>query len=232
MWKAQLVDTDTESEPEEAPSEAEESHPLGSRVLFMGEEFKATELSGTRTILSHLSDSSDSTTSLSLDHPLTQASPTPTPTRVSFHRRTARMAVRTQPTLSPGMSARIAEAIALSLSSLCKSYRSFYETPSPSSSPTLPDDSSDSNDERERESHSLDDESHGLDDEGQGLEDEGPGMEEEAAPEGQQQAVLVVDTAASEPLGLGYRAARRRALESTEEIAPSTYEVGRALGLC
>ncbi|GJZ25958.1 hypothetical protein Tco_0570211 [Tanacetum coccineum] len=49
--------------------------------------------------------------------------------------------------------------------------------------------------------------------------------EEEAAPEDQQQAVLVVDTAAIEPLGLGYRAARRRALESIEEITPSTYEV-------
>nr|GEZ34644.1 hypothetical protein [Tanacetum cinerariifolium] len=51
----------------------------------------------------------------------------------------------------------------------------------------------------------------GLDDEGQGLEDEGPGMEEEeeeSAPEGQQQAVLVVDTAVSESLGLGYGAER------------------------
>ncbi|GKE16154.1 hypothetical protein Tco_1423731, partial [Tanacetum coccineum] len=77
----------------------------------------------------------------------------------------------------------------------------------------------------EDESHGLDDESHGLDDESQ--EDEGPSIkekEEEAAPEGQQQAVPVVDTSASEPLGLGYRAARHRALESTEEIAPSTYE--------
>ncbi|GKG37168.1 hypothetical protein Tco_0447341, partial [Tanacetum coccineum] len=43
--------------------------------------------------------------------------------------------------------------------------------------------------------------------------------EEEATPEGQQQAVSVVDTATTEPLGLGYGAARRRALESTEEIA-------------
>ncbi|GJS63591.1 hypothetical protein Tco_0678155 [Tanacetum coccineum] len=43
--------------------------------------------------------------------------------------------------------------------------------------------------------------------------------------EGQQQAVLVVDTAASEPLGLGYGAAKSRALQSTEEIAPSKYEV-------
>nr|GEZ83140.1 hypothetical protein [Tanacetum cinerariifolium] len=62
------------------------------------------------------------------------------------------------------------------------------------------DESSDADDEREGQG--LDDEGHGLDDEGQGLEDEGLGMEvEEVAPEGQQQAVLVVDTAAGEPLG-------------------------------
>ncbi|GKG58932.1 hypothetical protein Tco_0602641, partial [Tanacetum coccineum] len=48
------------------------------------------------------------------------------------------MDVRTQPTLSPGMSARVAEAAALSSSSFRKRYRSSYETPSPSSSPTLP----------------------------------------------------------------------------------------------
>ncbi|GKC65696.1 hypothetical protein Tco_1098294, partial [Tanacetum coccineum] len=47
---------------------------------------------------------------------------------------------------------------------------------------------------------------------------------EEAAPEGQQQTVLVVGTTVSEPLGLRYKAARRRALESMEEIAPNTYE--------
>ncbi|GKD18195.1 hypothetical protein Tco_1207353 [Tanacetum coccineum] len=145
------------------------------------------------------------------------------------------------------MSARIAEAATLSLSSFRKRYRSSYETPSPSSSPTLPvrkryrgtselildtnnegdklgeeDIEEDENDEGQ----GLDDEGQGLDDEGQGLEDEGPGMkEEEAAPKGQQQAILVVDTVASEPLGLGYEAARRRALETTEEIAPCTYEV-------
>ncbi|GJS79335.1 hypothetical protein Tco_0729216, partial [Tanacetum coccineum] len=75
-----------------------------------------------------------------------------------------------------------------------------------------------------------DDEGHGSDDEGHGLEGEGIGLEEEeeAAPEGQQQAVSVVDTAASEPLGLGYGAARRRTLEPIEEITPSTYEVGQS----
>ncbi|GJT85605.1 hypothetical protein Tco_1067322 [Tanacetum coccineum] len=53
------------------------------------------------------------------------------------------------------------------------------------------------------EGHGLGDEDHGLDDESQGLEDEGLGLEEEeAAPEGQQQAVLVVDTAVSEPLDI------------------------------
>nr|GEX48132.1 hypothetical protein [Tanacetum cinerariifolium] len=73
----------------------------------------------------------------------------------------------------------------------------------------------------------LGDEDTKEDDEGHGLEDEGPNMEEEdeVVPGGQQQAVSVVDTAMNEPLGLGYRAARRCALESTEEIAPSTYEV-------
>ncbi|GKA78920.1 hypothetical protein Tco_0785457 [Tanacetum coccineum] len=107
--QAQLVDT--ESEPEEAPLEAEE------------------------TISSYSSASSDSTSPLSPDHLLTHVSPTPTPTRASFHRRTARMAVRTQPTLSSGMSVRIAEAAALSLSFFRKRYRSSYDT---SSSLTLP----------------------------------------------------------------------------------------------
>ncbi|GJY77711.1 hypothetical protein Tco_0483512 [Tanacetum coccineum] len=52
-----------------------------------------------------------------------------------------------------------------------------------------------------------DDEGHDLDDEGRGLEGEGLGLEEEATPEGR---------------------CRRHALESIEEIAPSTYEVGQS----
>ncbi|GJU89735.1 putative ribonuclease H-like domain-containing protein [Tanacetum coccineum] len=95
--QAQLVDTDTESDPEEAPSEVEEL-----------------------TDSSCSSASSDSTSPLSLDHLLTHVSPTPTPTRVSFYHRTTRMAVCTQLILSPGMSARIAEAAALSPSSFYK----------------------------------------------------------------------------------------------------------------
>ncbi|GJW72647.1 hypothetical protein Tco_0129564 [Tanacetum coccineum] len=213
----------------------------------MSEEFEASEPLGTRTVSSHSPISSDSTTPLSPDHPLTHVSPTPTPTRVSFHHRTVRMAMRTQPTLSPGMSACIEEAAALSPSSFCKRYRSSYETSS--SSLTLPvrkryrgtfklildtdsegdelrdedteeDESLDADDERKRsndEGHGLGDEDHGLDDESQGLEDEGLGLKEEAIPEGQQLVVPVVETATSEPLGLGYEALRRRELAVEED---------------
>ncbi|GKB29585.1 hypothetical protein Tco_0868986 [Tanacetum coccineum] len=173
----------------------------------MGEEFEAFEPISTRTDSSHSSDSSDSTTPMSPDHPLTYVSPTPTPTQVSFHRRTARMVVRTQPTLSPGMSARIAETTALSPSSFRKRYRSSYETSS-SSSLTLPG--------RKRY---------------RGLKDAGFGLEEEEA----DQAVLVVETALSKfipppphPLRLGYGALRRHELAVEEDQVPSTFEVGQS----
>ncbi|GJZ33790.1 hypothetical protein Tco_0579226 [Tanacetum coccineum] len=149
------------------------------------------------------------------------------------------MAVRTQPTLSPGMSARIAEAAVLSPSSFCKRYRSSYETSSPSSYLTLPirkryqgtseliedteDESLDSDSERE----SSEDEGPGLEDGGHGSEDEGPGLEEEAELEGQQQAVSFMDTASKEPLSLGYKALRRRELPLGEGSVPSTFVVGQ-----
>ncbi|GJW17951.1 hypothetical protein Tco_0025387 [Tanacetum coccineum] len=202
--QAQLVDTDIELDPEEAPSEAEESQPLGSRLPLMSEEFEAFEPSGTRTISSHSPVSSNSTASLSPDHPLTHVSPTPTPTQVSFH-----------------------QAMTLLDTAFCKRYRSSYETPSLSSSSTLPvrkryqgtselilDTESegdklgdeDTKEDVDEESQGLDNESHGLDDESQSLDDE----------------------TTSKPLGLGYGATRHRALKSTKEIAPSTYEVGQS----
>ncbi|GJX46145.1 hypothetical protein Tco_0271335 [Tanacetum coccineum] len=166
---------DTESEPKEAPSETE--------------EFEDSETSDIRITSSHSTAPSDFTTPLSPDHPLAQTSPTLT--RASYYRSTARMVVRTQPTLSPGMSARITKAAALSPSSFRKRYISSYETPSPSSSPTLPiwkrcrgtselvedikDESSDSDTEKE----GSEDEGPGSEDEGHGSEDEGPGLEEE-----------------------------------------------------
>ncbi|GJR21298.1 hypothetical protein Tco_0969825 [Tanacetum coccineum] len=215
------VITDIESDLEEAPSEAEESEPLGSRVPLMSEEFEASKPSGTRTVSSYSPVSSDSTSPLSPDHPLTHVSPTPTPARVLFHCRTARMVVRTQSTLSPGISARIAEAAALSPSSFRKRYRSSYETSS--SSLTLPVRKryqgtseviidTDSEGDELGEEDTKEDESLNADNEreGQDLDDE---------------AVPVADTAMSVPLGLGYGATRRRSLESIEEIAPSTFEV-------
>ncbi|GKC34837.1 hypothetical protein Tco_1047221 [Tanacetum coccineum] len=82
----------------------------------------------------------------------------------------------------------------------------------------------------EDESSDSDTEREGSDGEGHGSEDEGPGTdeEEEAAPEGQQQAVPVEDTAADEPLRLGYGALRRRELVVGEGEVPNTFEVGQS----
>ncbi|GJW43489.1 hypothetical protein Tco_0072288 [Tanacetum coccineum] len=82
------------------------------------------------------------------------------------------------------------------------------------------------------ERHGMDDESHGLDDEGHGVESDGLGLEEEeeAVPGGQQQAALVVGTAMSASLGLGYGALRRRELALEEDHVYNTFEVGQGSG--
>ncbi|GKE17107.1 hypothetical protein Tco_1424684, partial [Tanacetum coccineum] len=96
------------------------------------------------------------------------------------------------------------------------------------------DESLDADDERKSqglddEGHGLGNEDHGLGDKSQGLEDEGLGFEEEEViPGGQQQAVPVVETTSSEPLGLGYRALRRRDLAVEEDQVPSTFELGQS----
>ncbi|GJZ15873.1 hypothetical protein Tco_0551550, partial [Tanacetum coccineum] len=184
------------------------------------EESEDSDTSGAR------STSSNSTTPLLLDHPLTRTSPTLTPTCASFHRRTARMTMRAQPVMSLGHSARVAEAMALSDSALRKRYRSSYETSS-SSSPALPVRKS-----LDDEGHGLDDEGHGLDDEGRRVESDGLGLEgeEEAVPEGRQRAFSVVGVTASAPLGLGYGALRHRELAVEEEKAYSTFEIGQGSG--
>ncbi|GKF61545.1 hypothetical protein Tco_0181599, partial [Tanacetum coccineum] len=203
------------------------------------------------------------------------------------------MTVRAQPIMSPGHSARVTEAMALSDSAFRKRYRSSYETPSPSPSPspslTLPvrkryrgtselilgidskedeiggedidedegDESLDTDDEREGlddddhglvdddrglddEDRGLDDDDCGLDDEDHGLDDEGHRVEsdelglkeeeEEVVPDGQQREALVVETAASEPLRLGYEALRCRELAAKEDHVRSTFEVGQGSG--
>ncbi|GJU34805.1 hypothetical protein Tco_1183159 [Tanacetum coccineum] len=239
VGQAQLVYT--ESEPEEAPSEEEETNS------------------------SHSLASSDSTALLSPDHLLTYVSPNPTPTRASFHHRTARMTVRAQPVMSPSHSARVTEAMALSDSAFRKRYRSSYKTPSSSLSPAFPvrkryqstselilDTDSEEDEIWEEDTdedeghglddvdHSLDDKGHGLDDEDYSLDDEGRSLdeeglgleesEEEAVLEGQQRAAPVVETVVGEPLGLGYEALRRRELAVEEDQAYTTFEVGQGSG--
>ncbi|GJV33338.1 hypothetical protein Tco_1393738 [Tanacetum coccineum] len=119
------------------------------------------------------------------------------------------------------------KAAALSPSSFPKRYRSSYETPSPSSSPTLPI--------RKRYQgtselvEDIKDESLDSDTEREGSEDKGPGSEEEeVAPEGRQQVAPAKDTAVDEPLGLGYEALRRRELVIGEGEMPSMFEVGQS----
>nr|GFB23126.1 hypothetical protein [Tanacetum cinerariifolium] len=149
--QAQLVDTYTELDLEEAPLEANESQLSGFKVPFEGEEFDAFELLGTRTDSSHSSAPSDFTTPLSPSHPLTHVSPTPTPTRASLHRRTA----------------------------LRKRYRGTSELifDTDSEGDELEDEDTDEDEEDESldadyEREGLDDKGHGLDDEGRSLDDE------------------------------------------------------------
>ncbi|GJZ04728.1 hypothetical protein Tco_0538003 [Tanacetum coccineum] len=225
--QAYLVRTDTESEPiKDLGTESPESpHVIASPISFPDstplvchvEELEGFETSGAG------STSSDSTTPLSPDHPLTHD----TPILVLSLCRTARMAVRVQPTMSPGCSAHIAEVATMSNVAFRKRFRSPYES-LPSSSPTLTVQkryrgtselvlSTDSKaDELGDKEDSLDSDSmsEGAEDEGPAAGDKDPGMrdvgfglgEDEAVPEGQQRVAPVVETAMGEPLGLGYGA--------------------------
>ncbi|GKC33848.1 hypothetical protein Tco_1046232, partial [Tanacetum coccineum] len=123
--QACLVETNAESEPSEDPIDTETPESLqvvASPTLLPDstppachtEESEDSDMFGVR------STSSDSTAPLSLDHLLTRTSPTLTPTHALFHRKTARMTVRAQPVMSLGHSARVAEAMALLDSALCK----------------------------------------------------------------------------------------------------------------
>ncbi|GKA60059.1 hypothetical protein Tco_0759372 [Tanacetum coccineum] len=172
---------------------------------------------------------SDSIAPLAPDHQLTHASPT----LVLILRRTASMAVRVPPTMSPGLSASIAEVATMSNSAFHKRFRSSYESSPSSSPPDLPlrnryrstfelveddDEEEDEDDEEEdKDDEEEDEEDPAAGHEGLAVGDEGPGIrveslslgEDEVVPEGQQRATLVVETAVGEPLGLGYGALRR-----------------------
>ncbi|GJR46999.1 hypothetical protein Tco_1315102 [Tanacetum coccineum] len=244
------IDTDSEpeeapSEPEEAPSETEELQPLATGTTspssdhtptlpdptvspLTNEEFKASEPSDTRIALSYSTASSNSTTPLSPDHPPTQTAPTPILSRPLYYCRTARVAVHTQPAMSPGLSARVTEAMTLSPLSFHKRYKSSYETPSSSSlasSLTLPvrkryRGTSELVEDTETEVEES--EAEGTDSKRGDSKDKGPDSERE------RERTLVKVTTADRPLGLGYGAARRRALDLAEEIAPSTFKTGQS----
>ncbi|GJT42651.1 hypothetical protein Tco_0951366 [Tanacetum coccineum] len=189
--------TDTESEPFKDSIEIEDpqSLPITSAPIpspdytpatpHTDEESKPMEASETRVALPHFNTPpSDSTSPLSLDLPLpTQTSLIPTPSRAYYYRSTARMAMRMQPTLSPGLSARVIEVMTLSLPS-------FLDTKT-------------KGDESEAE---------GTDSESEESEDVGPSSEskEAASEDQQQQTAPVEDTVADESLGLGYGATRLR----------------------
>nr|GEY03611.1 hypothetical protein [Tanacetum cinerariifolium] len=171
----------------------------------MSEEFEAFEPSGTRTVSSHSPVSLDSTAPLSPDHPLSYILPTLTPTRVSFHRRTTRMAVHNQRALSLGITEEVSGTSKLILDT-------------DSEGDELGDEDTEEDEEDESLFTNDERESHGLDDEGHGVDEE-PVLEEH------QQAVLVVEIAASEPLRFGYGALRGRELAVEENQVPSTFEV-------
>nr|GEX84467.1 hypothetical protein [Tanacetum cinerariifolium] len=202
------IATNIESEPLEDPIKTKETKLLSQRTTPLSrdytpafvdytpdtphsnEESEPIEASDTRT-----ASRSHSTSPLSPDHPLTHTSPTPTPSKAFYYRSTARLAVRTQSTLSPNISAKVTEAMDLSPSSFYKRYISSYETPSlppsPVSSPPLPIQKRYQGTSKPiLDTETKDNESEA---EGAGLgsedsKDEGPGSDgEEAASEEQQQ---------------------------------------------
>ncbi|GKC35641.1 hypothetical protein Tco_1048025, partial [Tanacetum coccineum] len=131
-----------------------------------------SDMSGARPTSSYF------TTPLSPDHPLTHT----TPTLVWFLRKTACMAVRVPPAMSPDLSVSIAKVAAMSDSAFCKRFRSSYES-SPSSSPLdiplrMEEDEEEEGEEVE-ESSDSDSKSEDAEDEGLAAEDEGPAIGDE-----------------------------------------------------
>ncbi|GKB21273.1 hypothetical protein Tco_0855196 [Tanacetum coccineum] len=233
--QACLVETDTESEPFEDLVETETpkspnvvesptSLPDSTPPTRHAKESEDSDTSGAR------STSSDFTSPLSPDHPLTHTSPTLVP----FLSRTARMAVRVPPTMSHSLSTSIAEVAAMSDSTFHKRFRSYYKTSPSSSPPDLPsrkhsrgtselieDDEEEDKDEEDKE----EEESSNFDNENEDVRDEGPAPRDEGLAAGDEGLVMRVES-----LGLGYGALRRREIASREGQMPSVFEVGQSSG--
>ncbi|GKE03745.1 hypothetical protein Tco_1395763 [Tanacetum coccineum] len=141
------------------------------------------------------------------------------------------MAMRVLPAMSPGLSASMAEVEAMSDSEFLEEEEDDEEE----------DDEEEDEESLDSDSVSVDAEDKGLTaededlaagDEGLATGDEGLdiGVEslslgrDEAVPEGQQRETPVVEIAVGEPLGLGYRALRRREIALGEGRMPSVFE--------
>ncbi|GJU66839.1 hypothetical protein Tco_1253098 [Tanacetum coccineum] len=112
------------------------------------------------------------------------------PTLVPIIHRTTRMAVRVPPVMSPGLSASMAEVVAMSDSAFRKRFRSSYESSPSSSPPNLPShnryrgtfelvEDNDEEDEEIEESLDYDSVSEDTKDEGPTAEDEDPTAKDE-----------------------------------------------------
>nr|GEW75301.1 hypothetical protein [Tanacetum cinerariifolium] len=197
--QAYLVRMDTKSEPFKGETETHESPHTIAPPTCRVEESQGTGTYGVR------STSLDSTTLLFSDHLLTYT----TPVLVSSLRRTARMAVRVSPAMSPTSLSEEDEEIKESLD--------------------LDSESEDADDEGPTEK----DEDPAARDEGHTSGDEVPSMVveslglggDEAVPKGQQRVALVVKTAMNEPLGLGYEALRCQEIALGEGQMPSVFMV-------
>nr|GEX09754.1 hypothetical protein [Tanacetum cinerariifolium] len=189
--KPYLVGTDTESEPFKGEDETPESPHIMEPPKCHVEESEGSGTSSAR------STSSDSTTPLLPDHPLTHTTPALFPILC----RTACLAVRVPPMMSPGLSAGIAEVATMSDSAFHRRFRYSYDSsPSPTlpvqkryrdtedEGPTAQDEDITAEDEGlaagveilgvDDESYGLDDESYGLDDESYGLYDKSRGLDD------------------------------------------------------
>nr|GEY67877.1 hypothetical protein [Tanacetum cinerariifolium] len=182
--QAYLVGMNTEFEPFEGEARTPESPHIVAPPTCHVEESKGSGTFDAR------STSSDSTTPLSPDHPLTHT----TPVLVPILRRTACMVVCVLPVMLHGLSVGMAEVAAMSNSAFRKRFRSSYDS-SPSStisvrkryrgtSELILGTNSEEEDEDEGlaagvEGPGVDDESYGLDGESPGVEDESHGLYDE-----------------------------------------------------
>ncbi|GKF05461.1 hypothetical protein Tco_0036129 [Tanacetum coccineum] len=227
--QAYFVETETLESPHTVASPT--PLPDSTPPIRHAEDSVDSDTSGAR------STPSDFTTPLSPDHPLTHASHSLVPILC----RTARMAVRVLPAMSPGLSASIAEVAAMSDLAFCKRFRSSYESLPSSSPPDLPlqkcywgtselveDDEEEEDDKEEdeevEESSDSDSESEDAENKGPTVEDEGPAIGDEglaARDEGPSMRVV--------SLGFGGKAAIPEGQQRAALVVETT--VGEPLGL-